>query len=67
MVDAGISSHKMVYGEPKKVLHSIQRWCRAVWAFRDRVRAGAPRSRMKASASSTRKLRDEHRAFVQKY
>src|SRR5262249_46606300 len=23
MVDAGISSHKMVYGEPKKVLHSI--------------------------------------------
>ena len=69
MVDAGISSHKMVYGEPKKVLQSIHE---IVVAQRERfetVFASARQALEKEGIFIVDevKLREEHRAFVQNY
>ena len=69
MVDAGISSHKMVYGEPKKVLHSIHEM---VLAQRERFETVFAQARTALenegiSIVDEKKLREEHRAFVQKY
>ena len=69
MVDAGISSHKMVYGEPKKVLHSIHEM---VLAQRERFETVFAQARTALenegiSIVDEKKLREEHRPFVQKY
>ena len=69
MVDAGISSHKMVYGEPKKVLHSIHE---IVLAQRERfekvfAEARAALEKEGISIVDEKKLHAEHRAFVQTY
>jgi len=69
MVDAGISSHKMVYGEPKKVLQSIHEM---VLAQRERFETVFAQARTALenegiSIVDEKKLREEHRPFVQKY
>jgi len=69
MVDAGISSHKMVYGEPKKVLHSIHE---IVLAQRERfeivfAQARAALEQEGISIVDEKKLVGDHRAFVQRY
>jgi polyphosphate kinase len=69
MVDAGISSHKMVYGEPKKVLHSIHEM---VLAQRERFETVFAQARTALenegiSIVDEKKLLAEHRPFVQKY
>ncbi|HEX6791927.1 MAG TPA: polyphosphate kinase 1 [Candidatus Krumholzibacteria bacterium] len=69
MVDAGISQHKMVYGEPKKVLQSIHE---IVLAQRERfetVFAGA-RAALEAGGIfivDEKHLLAQHRPFVQAY
>ncbi len=69
MVDANISSHKMVYGEPKKVLHQIHE---IVLAQRERFEKVFAEARTALenegiSIVDERKLLPEHRDFVQAY
>jgi polyphosphate kinase len=69
MVDAGIASHKMVYGEPKKVLKEIHE---IVVRQRERFEAVFAEARAALEKENIfiideKKLRAEHREFVQKY
>jgi polyphosphate kinase len=69
MVDAGITAHKMVYGEPKKVLHSIHE---IVLAQRERFEKVFAEARTALenegiSIVDEKRLLAEHRDFVQAY
>jgi polyphosphate kinase len=69
MVDAGITSHKMVYGEPRKVLQSIHE---IVLAQRERfetvfAEARAALENEGITIVDEKRLLSEHRPFVQTY
>lgn len=69
MVDAGITAHKMVYGEPKKVLHDIHE---IVLAQRERFEVVFAEARAALEKEGIfivdeKRLLAEHRPFVQAY
>ena len=69
MVDAGIESHKMVYGEPKKLLKEIHE---NVVTQRERFETVFAEARNALEKENIfiideKKLRTEHREFVQRY
>jgi polyphosphate kinase len=69
MVDAGIVSHKMVYGEPRKVLQQIHE---VVVSQRERFEtvlgdARAALEKANIFIIDEQKLRPEHRDFVRQY